>query len=126
MDNGPARPAEEEPMSAVRTRSIGIVDITGEQDRQRIIEALTRVNGVKSVAIDDSRRVLIEYDLICVDYGVLEKRLQELGFEVEGSIWAWFKRGWLQFIEANERDNHRAPVGTYCSDPKRVYKRFEK
>ncbi len=85
--------------------------------KRTIDAALSEVNGIKAVKADKSGRVYVEYNLRRINLEAIEKIISDLNYEITNGFVNRVKRGWIHFIEQNERDNLSTPFYACCVDP---------
>jgi len=71
----------------VTTKTLNVPDISCEHCQRAITEALSPVDGVRSVDVDiPSKQVRVEYDESVVDLNKLKEVLQEEDYPVESVV----------------------------------------
>ncbi len=73
---------------------------------------IKKCKGITDLRIDvENKDLVAEYDLQNCREEDIERRMVEIGFELEDSLLERLKRGWIHFSEENEQAElkHKAP-----------------
>ncbi|MFX0141602.1 MAG: heavy-metal-associated domain-containing protein [Candidatus Hodarchaeota archaeon] len=104
-------------MKLIKTRKIRLSGSSRNFTR-KIAQQLSEMNGVNKLEFNERKGVLtITYDLESIMFKKIEEMLTAQGLQLDNSLLARWKRGWVHFSEQNELDNfHVQP--SCCTDPK--------
>lgn len=103
----------------VKKRKIAVSGIKDQSNTQRIKEELGRKDGIVAVDVDKTKGYVgIEYDLLKINFEMIEKSLDKMGVELSKKITEKIRRGVAKFTEQNELDNLKATPSSCCEDPR--------
>ena len=84
-----------------------------------LVEKLAQINGVLEVKAETPSSLQISYDLMRTNLEAIEKTLKEQATQLSNSFINRFARGWIKFIEDNERTNIKAVPHCCSEEPRR-------
>ena len=109
--------------SLIKKRKIVIKGLKDQSYSKKIIESLSKKEGMIAVGVDNQKGFLrVEYDLKKITFETIEKSIKELGFKLSQKIKERLKRGMAKFTEQNELDNFSVASPSCCVDPKEKIK----
>lgn len=81
----------------------------------QILKMLFNSKGIKKADINNKSRVKIEYDLLMINYEMIETMLDQTGCIANKNLFDKFKTGWINFTEENEYINMKSKSKHCCS-----------
>ena len=101
-------------------RRIRLPGLGSAADAEQVRTALNGVPGIQEVAIDlHKRRLLVRYDVNQLDYGSLQRLLENAGFPAASGLLDRVRASLYQYADTNARDNAKAPPPPCCNKPPR-------
>lgn len=93
-------------------------DPEGAPERERILENLRSLRGVRCAHLDlRTGALMVVYNLLEAHLGEILGKLEESGLSVKGSTFQKARLKVACFVEKNEQNNLTAPIRPCCSHP---------
>ena len=100
------------------TRYIPLATDTDTSTRNNLLAWLDEIKGVKAASYDEAKqRLVVEYDLMSMNFDTLLTRLRDRGAPIRRSLWFSLLSGWLNYIDRTAKSNASAPPPSCCNRP---------
>ena len=101
-------------------RTLRLAGTVSADEVVRLKEPLESLEGLIGFSIEQgSDRLKVIYNVMKMDYQVLDKTLDALGCPLSSGSWSRIKGWFYQFSDTNARDNAKAPPPPCCNKPPR-------
>ena len=108
-------------MESIKNRTLLVEKMVCEGCEEKIKKEISNLSGVLEVeANHKTEKVKVKYDILKINLKSIEYKLKKIGYNLRENFLYKLDRGFIHFLEKNEKDNLTGKSSACCSNPEEI------